>query len=201
MRKLLAVIAVLVLPAAAAAAPTTLSASSATRLAPPPPKVKAPTRAIRSRAVLAPRSPFLLRKIVHHQQATWRWQQLMGKPLTKSSRSAHTSRTKAYRKWVLRLWKSRHHAARRKALNPPHAYAWRCIHRYEGSWTDGGAPYYGGLQMDINFQQTYGSYLLATKGTADNWTPAEQMWVAARAHMSGRGFYPWPNTARACGLI
>ncbi len=29
----------------------------------------------------------------------------------------------------------------------------------------------------------------------------EQMWVAERAHRSGRGFYPWPNTARYCGLI
>jgi hypothetical protein len=27
------------------------------------------------------------------------------------------------------------------------------------------------------------------------------MWVAERAHRSGRGFYPWPNTARHCGLI
>jgi hypothetical protein len=25
--------------------------------------------------------------------------------------------------------------------------------------------------------------------------------VAERAYRSGRGFYPWPNTARACGLI
>ena len=26
-------------------------------------------------------------------------------------------------------------------------------------------------------------------------------WAAERAHHSGRGFYPWPNTARYCGLI
>ena len=201
MRKLLAVIAVLVLPAAAAAAPTTLTAGSATRVAPPVPKVKAPKRATRSRAVLAPRSPFLLRKIVHHQQATWRWQRLMGKSPTKASRSAHASRMKAYRKWVLRLWKRRHHAARRTALNPPHAYAWRCIHRYEGSWTDAGAPYYGGLQMDYGFMRRYGGDLLARKGPANNWTPLEQMWVAERAFQAGRGFYPWPNTARMCGLI
>ncbi len=43
--------------------------------------------------------------------------------------------------------------------------------------------------------------LLRRKGTADRWTPVEQMWVAERAHRSGRGFYPWPNTARYCGLI
>ena len=68
------------------------------------------------------------------------------------------------------------------------------------TWSDGGSPYYGGLQMDISFQASYGGPLLATKGTAENWTPLEQMWVAERAYRSGRGFYPWPNTARACGL-
>lgn len=54
--------------------------------------------------------------------------------------------------------------------------------------------------MDVGFQQTYGMDLYRAKGTADNWTPLEQMWVAERAHRT-RGFYPWPNTARNCGLI
>ena len=89
---------------------------------------------------------------------------------------------------------------RRLALNPPHKSEWLCIHRFEGSWSDSGAPYYGGLQMDITFQRHYGGYLLRTKGTADRWTPLEQMWVAARAHRSGRGFSPWPNTSRLCGV-
>lgn len=83
---------------------------------------------------------------------------------------------------------------------PPHYSAWLCIHRYEGSWTDSGSPYYGGLQMDYGFQATYGGKLLRSKGTADHWTPLEQMWVAEEAYKS-RGFYPWPNTARMCGLI
>jgi len=55
--------------------------------------------------------------------------------------------------------------------------------------------------MDIGFQRTYGRRLLRRKGTADHWTRLEQMWVAERAHRSRRGFYPWPSTARACGLI
>jgi hypothetical protein len=83
---------------------------------------------------------------------------------------------------------------------PPHYSAWLCIHGYEGSWTDSGAPFWGGLQMDYGFQSAYGGDLLATKGTADHWTPLEQMWVAEKAWNS-RGFYPWPNTARYCGLI
>jgi hypothetical protein len=84
---------------------------------------------------------------------------------------------------------------------PPHYSAWLCIHRYEGSWTDSGAPYYGGLQMDWGFMATYAPRLLRAKGTADHWTPLEQMWAAERAHASGRGFSPWPNTARYCGLL
>ena len=55
--------------------------------------------------------------------------------------------------------------------------------------------------MDIAFQRAYGADLVRRKGTANNWSPLEQMWVAERAYRSGRGFYPWPNTARACGLI
>lgn len=79
--------------------------------------------------------------------------------------------------------------------------AFLCIHRFEGAWNDPNAPYFGGLQMDLGFQRTYGGRLLERKGTADHWTPAEQIAVAIRAHQSGRGFYPWPNTARYCGLI
>ncbi len=55
--------------------------------------------------------------------------------------------------------------------------------------------------MDISFQRHYAPRVLRTKGTADRWSPLEQMWVAERAYRSGRGFYPWPNTARYCGLI
>ena len=38
-------------------------------------------------------------------------------------------------------------------------------------------------------------------GTADNWPAWAQLQAAVRAYRAGRGFYPWPNTARACGLI
>lgn len=91
-------------------------------------------------------------------------------------------------------------ALRAPSLSPPHLQEFLCIHRYEGSWTDGGGPYYGGLQMDLGFQKAYGGELLKTKGTADHWTPLEQIWVAERAWKS-RGFWPWPNTARFCGLL
>jgi hypothetical protein len=86
-------------------------------------------------------------------------------------------------------------------LNPPHRRQWLCIHHFEGSWRDPNPPYFGGLQMDYGFQRTYNPYLLRLKGTADHWQPVEQMWAAERAFRSGRGFRPWPRTARFCGLI
>lgn len=80
--------------------------------------------------------------------------------------------------------------------------SWMCIHGYEGAWNDPNAPYYGGLQMDMTFQRQYGSRLLKHKGTANHWDPMEQMWIAEHARTNGgRGWYPWPKTARYCGLI
>ena len=76
-----------------------------------------------------------------------------------------------------------------------------CIHKYEGSWNDPNGPYYGGLQMDLGFQQAYGPEFLKAFGTADHWPPAVQVAVAMRAYLSGRGFWPWPTTARMCGLL
>jgi hypothetical protein len=87
------------------------------------------------------------------------------------------------------------------ASRPPYRSAWLCIQRHEGAWTDAGAPYYGGLQMDLSFQRTHAPALLRRKGTANRWTPLEQMWVAERALRRGTGFYPWPNAARLCGLL
>ena len=85
----------------------------------------------------------------------------------------------------------------------PHYDAWMCIAKYESSttWTlTDSSPYYGGLQMDREFQQTYSPDLYREKGTADHWTAEEQMLTAEKA-LPGRGFTPWPNTARMCGLL
>jgi Transglycosylase-like domain len=98
-----------------------------------------------------------------------------------------------------RRWQHRAHRAWLQATHPPRLQDFLCIHRYEGSWADSGSPYYGGLQMDLSFQQTYGGWLLSHKGTADHWSPLEQIWAAERATRS-RGFSPWPSTARDCGL-
>ena len=151
--------------------------------------------------LLQPGDEFLLAPIASRRRDTWRWQRLMGRRPTPTSRSEARSRNPHYRRWVLRLWTTRARQARRQAARPPRRAAWLCIQRFEGPWNDPNAPYYGGLQMDMHFQRLYGHDLLKRKGTADRWTPLEQMWVAERAYRSGRGFYPWPNTARYCGLI
>jgi hypothetical protein len=78
-----------------------------------------------------------------------------------------------------------------------------CIagHESGGRWdVSTGNGYYGGLQMDIGFQRTYAPGLYRTKGTADHWTAEEQIRAAGRA-VAARGFTPWPNTARMCGLL
>jgi resuscitation-promoting factor RpfA len=71
-----------------------------------------------------------------------------------------------------------------------------------GRWhINTGNGYYGGLQMDVGFQSRYGSEFLRRYGTADRWPRWAQLQAAARAYRDGRGFTPWPNTARACGLL
>jgi len=86
-----------------------------------------------------------------------------------------------------------------------------CIHGYEGGWRDAGAPFWGGLQMDYSFQSVYGyTYVkvhgrrvrinfLQQWGTADHWPIGAQM-EAGRNGYKSRGWSPWPNTARMCGL-
>jgi hypothetical protein len=112
---------------------------------------------------------------------------------------------------TLRLWQARSAAAalqvaRHGFAHPPiPAFlhdAFLCIHRYEGAWNSHtGNGYYGGLQMDVSFQSRYGGDFVDRWGTADNWPAWAQLTAAVRAYRSGRGFWPWPNTARACGLI
>ena len=135
-----------------------------------------------------------------YRKATWRWQRLMRVPLTPARQP--TSSRETYRSDTVRTWRLRARRAYRQAHDPPLEAAWRCIHRHEGPWTaNTGNGYYGGLQMDMTFQRMYGRDVLARRGPAHRWLPIEQIWVAVRAYRSGRGFHPWPNTARYCGLI
>lgn len=143
----------------------------------------------------------MVRTIQRYQRATWRWQRLMGVRRTPNLRRYLRTRDITYKRHVLQQWRRRAIRARHRAHNPPHEAAWRCLQRHEGRWDDRWDPYWGGLQMDRSFMQHYAPRHLLRRGWAHTWTPIEQMWVAERALRAGRGFYPWPNTARLCGLM
>jgi hypothetical protein len=149
---------------------------------------------------------FLLAQIVKYRRETWRWEHLMRVRRTRASHAAERSNDREQRVLILNAWKAKAEKRRRQAASPPRRRQWLCIHRHErhprqGWATATGNGYYGGLQMDLSFQRAYGPELLRKKGTANRWTALEQMWVAERAYRSGRGFHPWPNTARYCGLL
>jgi hypothetical protein len=135
-------------------------------------------------------NPRLTRRL---RATTWRWQAVMGRRRTRLGAPLDTRR-------ALRFWRRESRRVRRLAAHPPHRTGWLCIHHYEGSWRDSGDPYWGGLQMDRGFMRTYAPRMLLRRGWADHWSPLEQMWVAEHAHR-GRGYTPWPNTARFCGLM
>lgn len=168
------------------AAGSTLASGS-----PPPRAVATPAKKpvhMASRHV----SPLLVRRL---RRTVWHWQAVMGMHRRAHVKAAmHTTR-------ALRYWRSQARYVSRLAARPPHKRGWLCIHRFEGGWRDSGDPYWGGLQMDRGFMRTYAPGLLLRRGWANRWTALEQMWVAERAHRSGRGYWPWPNTARFCGLV
>ncbi|HEU5476758.1 MAG TPA: hypothetical protein VFU64_02895 [Gaiellaceae bacterium] len=139
------------------------------------------------------------RHVRRSRAGTRRWLTVIrGRPPRSRPRSLSVQSLAGLRQ-LARRWHRRERRAWRRAKHPPNFGGWLCIHRYEGSWSDSGAPYWGGLQMDLSFQATYGRWLLRHKGTADHWSPLEQIWVAVRASRT-RGFSPWPNTARYCGM-
>jgi hypothetical protein len=174
--------------ATALAAASTQPTRGAHRAAPRPrPHLVAAHRLHREKRV----NGVLVRRL---RGTVWRWQSVIGVRRAQSVVPLQSTR-------ALRYWRRQERRVIRLAAHPPHKSAWLCIHRFEGSWADGGDPYWGGLQMDRGFMSTYAARVLLHKGWANRWTPLEQMWVAERALRSGRGFWPWPNTARACGLL
>jgi hypothetical protein len=169
---------------------TETAATESTAEPEPGPWAETPrTRDLKRRAIRLKRVARKLSKLTEHPR-----------PTVSRTRGDFDSLLR-YRLWRRDAWRIRAERARFRAHHPPHLAEWRCIHRWEGSWTDPNSPYYGGLQMDLAFQRAYGPGLLRHKGTANHWAPYEQMWVAERALKAGRGFYPWPLTARRCGLI
>jgi hypothetical protein len=146
-------------------------------------------------------SAYWTRHIQRSRAGTQRWLAVIHGHPARSSASARRLSARSFAERLprlARLWRHREHAAWWRATHPPQLRGWICIHQYEGSWTDSGGPYYGGLQMDLSFQATYGGWLLRHRGTADHWSSLEQIWTAVRAWRV-RGYSPWP-TAHYCGM-
>lgn len=164
-------------------------------------------------AVAAKACPGHVQGVYYYRGMTRKWERKMDKTQSKSQFNASKVRSCDYVVWVAHSWQSRATKARalyvkfakeRAARSIPQwlVDSFSCIHGYEGAWdADTGNGYYGGLQMDLSFQSIYGAEFLARWGTANKWPVWAQLKAAVRAYQSGRGFYPWPNTARACGLI
>jgi hypothetical protein len=153
----------------------------------------------------------IVRRIAYQRSLTWRLERVYPGRVTPGSSDFRHTRSDAYRRWALRLWQRRaaaaalavvRHAPRRAAVAASLARTFACIHRYEGPWTaNTGNGYFGGLQMDGPFMRRYGADFVGLWGTADRWPAWAQIEAAARAYRDGRGFSPWPNAARACGVL
>lgn len=141
----------------------------------------------------------ILQKIHQSRNQTWRYQRALGNCCRPYHHRADESPSRAYRRWILSTWQRRERFAGDRWHSSTIRRNLMCIHHGEGSWTDPNAPYWGGLQMDQSFMQTYGPHTYAVKGTADHWTPFEQLTAGARA-VRVRGYSPWPQTRIPCGV-
>ena len=140
-----------------------------------------------AKQVAPPESTALLRTIESHRDETWRWQRVMQRPRTPYSDSARAdveSRLPQVGGRAVaasgdrrpRPWRN----GRRTGTSGSASTATK------GRGPIPSAPYYGGLQMDMEFQRTYGLALYRAKGTADHWTPA-------RADVGGGAGLPNPR--------
>jgi hypothetical protein len=131
-------------------------------------------------------------------------------------RKAHLSWKRTQVRRELSWWVRTDRLTRKLARVPlsrriPRWSQWQCIAHYESMkiWSmsptsepSSGGAYWGGLQMDVSFQHTYGEDMIRRHhgGLANTWSEPEQITVANRAWQT-RGYQPWPNTARSCGLL
>ncbi len=140
-----------------------------------------------------------------HSAGYWRWRNVqanvrLGQRTRERDRARHQLQTSQQRL-------ARERDARRARWSHPGLSgainALLCIHGGEGAWTsETGNGFHGGLQMDDRFEGQYGAWARRRYGYhAGSWPADVQILVGLTAFYSGRGWYPWPMTARACGLI
>jgi Transglycosylase-like domain len=162
----------------------------------------------KSQRSVAQQCPGIHKGVRYYRRVTWKFQNKLDATITRAALSEFPSCN--YAKWAAELWRDRssqwnkrwvHYLKNRPTIK--YLSQWICIHNHEGAWNaNTGNGYYGGLQMDITFQNAYGRDMIRKYGGyAHTWSPRDQMIVAERAHDSGRGFGPWPNTGRMCGVL
>ena len=134
--------------------------------------------------------------LVWYQAATRRWYAQMDKRITPRQRPRNCTHARR----LADNWHGRAVIARQtfEAWFIAIYRKWECIHEHEGSWTDDGAPYWGGLQFSDWFQRHYGPEFYARWGTANHWPIWAQLVAAERAWRES-GFRQW-GTAGRCGL-
>jgi hypothetical protein len=109
----------------------------------------------------------------------------------------------------LTMWRARADAARRLASRCELSAAWAwhygsaasCVRSKEGGLTsvNPAGPYYGWYQADADYQAAYGPEFYRQWGPGI-WHATAQVLTAYRGWRA-RGWNPWPNTARECGLL
>lgn len=75
-----------------------------------------------------------------------------------------------------------------------------CIHKFEGSWTDDSGTYRGGLQMNENFERSYGPSFYRRWGRSGKWPKWAQLQAGVNGALARSGFNPWPTTRVFCNL-
>lgn len=155
----------------------------------------------------------LLVKVQKARMMTHRCQDTLG--VERYPVSKGNPKSEAFVRWQLGLWTARKEAycdalkAVRKLYSIDEATVARqwaessgpaCISSNEGGvTTNTGNGYYGKWQADLDFQGDYGSEFVSRWGVASNWPEWAQDIMAYRAYQS-RGYGPWPNTRRYCGV-
>ena len=149
----------------------------------------------------------MIAEIDELRRATWHWQKLMGKPRTPTKYEERRTRDDDYRRWVREPLAAtrtdRPSAAPRirptaptgSASTATSAIRTRAGVRAPGTGTTAGCRWTSPSSAPTD------ASCCAARAPQTAGAAVEQMWVAERAYRSGRGFYPWPNTARSCGLI
>jgi Transglycosylase-like domain len=191
----LAVLFVILLAYACGAGVTTSGAVAGRTVAPDPAAVGNPSPAGRGHC------PDARRGFVWYRAVAARWYRQMGARLR--GKTAPLPRPCSSIREAAKRERLRARIARRtfEAWFVETFHRWRCVHEREGAWNaNTGNGYFGGLQMDTSFQLAYGRHFVRRWGWAHRWPIWAQLVAAERAR-AARGWHPWPNTARDCGLL